>query len=76
LATQRDQVNAGLLTHNPGVEPLLASEVGPLNVDIPNRRGAKRATLSVARKLARQAYHTLRELGDQALRPVSLQPLA
>jgi transposase len=43
---------------------------------VKDRRGAKRATLSVARKLAREAYHTLRELGDQALQPVSLQPVA
>jgi transposase len=31
-----------------------------------NRLGGKRAALSVARKLARRCYHTLRELGDQA----------
>ena len=30
-----------------------------------------RACLSVARKLCRRAYHTLRELGEQALAPVS-----
>ena len=29
-----------------------------------------RACLSVARKLCRRAYHTLRELGEQALAPV------
>jgi transposase len=34
------------------------------------RLGTKRAALSVARKLAREAYHRLRELGDQALVPV------
>ena len=28
--------------------------------------------MSVARKLAREAYHTLRELGDQALVPAEL----
>src|SRR6266566_2491289 len=32
--------------------------------------GANRATLSVARKLARRGHHTLRELGDQAFAPV------
>jgi transposase len=31
-----------------------------------DRLGGKRAALSVARKLARRCYHTLRELGDQA----------
>ena len=30
-------------------------------------RGGKRATLSVARMLARRCYHTLRDLGDDAL---------
>ena len=33
------------------------------------RLNPKRATLSVARKLARRAHHTLRELGDEALAP-------
>jgi hypothetical protein len=40
------------------------------------RLGGKRAALSVARKLAREAYHTLHKLGDQALEPVVLQPAA
>src|SRR5262249_53951847 len=31
------------------------------------RRGAGLATLSVARKLARRCYHSLRELGEEAL---------
>jgi transposase len=35
------------------------------------RLGGKRAALSVARKLAREAYHTLRDLGDQALTPAT-----
>jgi transposase len=35
------------------------------------RRTAGLATLSVARKLARRCYHTLRELGDQALQPAA-----
>jgi transposase len=35
------------------------------------RRGGGLATLSVARKLARRCYHTLRELGDQALQPAA-----
>ena len=42
---------------------------------VKQRLGGKRAALSVARKLAREAYHTLRELGDQALTPVPV-PLA
>lgn len=35
--------------------------------EVKARLGAKRATLSVARKLARRLYHTLLELGPQAL---------
>jgi len=35
------------------------------------RLNPKRAVLSVARKLARRAHHTLRELGDEGLAPVS-----
>lgn len=34
------------------------------------RKGANRATLSVARKIARRCHHTLVALGDQALAPV------
>jgi transposase len=40
---------------------------------VKQRLGGKRAALSVARKLARQAYHTLHDLGDQALAPVAVQ---
>ncbi len=36
-----------------------------------DRRTAGLATLSVARKLARRCYHTLRELGEEALRPAA-----
>jgi transposase len=39
---------------------------------VKQRLGGKRAALSVARKLAREAYHTLYDLGDQALVPVEL----
>ncbi len=39
-------------------------------LQVKQRLGGKRAALSVARKLAREAYHTLYELGDQALAPV------
>jgi transposase len=35
------------------------------------RRGAGLATWSVARKLARRCYHTLRELGEEALAPAA-----
>jgi transposase len=35
------------------------------------RRTAGLATLSVARKLARRCYHTLRELGEEALQPAA-----
>jgi hypothetical protein len=31
-----------------------------------DRLGGKRPALSVARKLARRCYHTLREVGDEA----------
>jgi transposase len=33
------------------------------------RLGANRACLSVARKLLKRSYHTLRELGEEALQP-------
>jgi transposase len=39
-------------------------------LQVAERAGANRATLSVARKLARRGHHTLRELGDQAFVPV------
>jgi len=38
-------------------------------LQVKQRLGGKRAALSVAHKLAREAYHTLGELGDQALIP-------
>jgi transposase len=45
-------------------------------LQVKQRLGGKRAALSVARKLAREAYHTLRDLGDQALVPAELPPQA
>jgi transposase len=36
---------------------------------VSERLSSKRSTLSVARKLARRCYHTLRELGEDALAP-------
>ena len=45
-------------------------------LQVRTRLGGKRAALSVARKLAREAYHTLGTLGDQALAPVVLRPAA
>jgi transposase len=45
-------------------------------LQVKQRLGGKRAALSVARKLAREAYHTLRELGDQALVPAELPTAA
>jgi len=39
------------------------------------RQGGNRATLTVARKLARRVRHTLLALGDQALAPVTDLPL-
>jgi len=36
------------------------------------RTDHKSASLSVARKLCRRAYHILRELGEQALAPVDV----
>lgn len=38
---------------------------------VQERLGGKQATLSVARKLLRRSYHTLRELGDAAWAPLS-----
>jgi transposase len=40
------------------------------------RQGGNRATLAVARKLARRVRHTLLELGDAALAPVEDLPLS
>jgi transposase len=45
-------------------------------LQVKQRLGGKRAALSVARKLAREAYHTLRELGDQAVIPADLPTAA
>ena len=36
-----------------------------------DRLGTSRAALSVGRKLGRRCYHTLRELGDDAMAPVN-----
>ena len=36
-----------------------------------DRRTGGLATLSVARKLARRCYHTLRELGEEAIAPAA-----
>jgi transposase len=48
----------------------------PYYLQVKQRLGGKRAALSVARKLAREAYHTLRELGDQAPVPADLPTAA
>jgi transposase len=37
---------------------------------VADRLGGNRAALSVARKIARRAHHTLRGLGDEAFAPV------
>jgi len=39
-------------------------------LSVRERLGAQRATLSVARKIARWVHHRLRELGDEAFAPV------
>lgn len=45
--------------------------------EVRDRLGGKRPALSVARKLARRCYHTLRELGDEAWSvPISRQQKA
>ena len=38
---------------------------------IARRRGKKIATTAIARKLARRCYHTLRDLGEDALAPAA-----
>jgi transposase len=43
-------------------------------LQVKGRLGGNRATLSVARKLARRCYHTLRALGEQAYAPPSDRP--
>jgi len=45
-------------------------------LQVKQRLGGKRAALSVARKLAREAYHLLKELGDQALVPAEFPTAA
>jgi Transposase and inactivated derivatives len=40
-------------------------------IAVRDRLGACRAAMSVGRKLARRCYHTLRELGDDALAPLN-----
>lgn len=40
-----------------------------------DRLGGKRPALSVARKLVRRCYHTLRQLGDEAWVPLALPPV-
>jgi len=45
-------------------------------LQVKQRLGGKRAALSVARKLAREAYHLLKELGDQALVPAEFSTAA
>lgn len=42
-------------------------------VESKERLGANRACLSIARKLIRRAHHTIRELGDEALRAPSAE---
>ncbi len=37
---------------------------------VADRLGGNRAALSVARKIARRAHHTLRALGDEAFAPI------
>ncbi len=44
--------------------------------EVADRLGGKRSTLSVARKLARRAHHILRELGDAAFAPATVQEVA
>ena len=43
-------------------------------LDTRERLDGKQATLTIARKLIRRAHHTLRDLGDEALRPVPAVP--
>ena len=40
-------------------------------VQAAERIGGNRACIALARKLLKRSYHILRELGDQALEPVS-----
>jgi transposase len=44
------------------------------DLQVKGRLGGNRATLSVARKLVRRCYHTLRALGEQAYAPPSDSP--
>jgi hypothetical protein len=44
------------------------------NQQAAKRLGGNRARLSVARKLLKRSYHTLRELGEEALQPAGRSP--
>ncbi len=53
-------------------EPKRAASLRPdrhYYVQAAERLGANRACLSIARKLLKRSYHTLRELGEEALQP-------
>jgi transposase len=41
-------------------------------VQTAERIGSNRACIAVARKLLKRSYHLLRELGDQAMEPVTV----
>ena len=52
---------------------MIASRIGSPDHDyylqVHARLGHKRACLAIARKLLKRSYHTLRELGEEALQP-------
>jgi transposase len=64
-----------------GLQPMLVSDAEAAQVarwprltvtyyeQAADRLGGNRACLSVARRLHRRAYHTLSELGEEALQP-------
>jgi hypothetical protein len=70
------QCCAGRCTRRPCAPPAPGSPDHAYHLGVKQRPGGKRAALSVARKLARKAYHTLHHLGDQALVPAQLPTAA
>ena len=53
----------------PGRPPARLSPDRDYYLQAAERLGGNRACLSVARKLLKRSYHTLRELGEEALAP-------
>jgi transposase len=60
---------AGRCSRPPNAPDVAAHRTTPYYLEAAKRLGRNRACLSVARKLLKRSYHTLRELGEEALQP-------